>query len=500
MAEYKSNYTGLEIDTAIGLANTALQAETDPIFSASASANITSEDITNWNGKSDFSGSYNDLTDKPTIPDVSNFITKDVNDLTYYELKTAVGNSIVMSIDSSTYVLTVSLKNSAGTVLNTQTVDLPLETMVVGGSYDSTNKKIILTLKNGQTIEFSVADLVSGLQSEITSNNKLSADLVDDTSTTNKFVSASDKTTWDGKYTKPIAGIPSTDLAEAVQTSLGKADTALQSETYTGTKTKEKMNGSTVASSGEADLGTVLTQHQDISGKQDIIQYSTMPTASSETVGKIVQFTGTTDSTYTNGYFYIGAGSSGSYSWTNLPVQASGSNIAIAPINGRSITYPFDFSTAQAGIYVANSAPLGTSDMKFYYKITESGSVNEISLNLFVLSLSKSFTEASSGTVFGTAFGIKRTADSDDGKLYMAYLQKQPLNQLNFSLTDLNCKTITNNNQSISGAKTFSEPPKTTSAPTNQYHLTNKKYVDDLVGNINTILATLTTPSNGGNE
>lgn len=143
--------------------------------------------------------SYNNLTDKPTIPDVSNFITKDVNNLTYYELKTATGNSIAMSIDSSTYVLTVSLKNSAGTVLNTQTVDLPLETMVVGGSYDSTNKKIILTLKNGQTVEFSVADLVSGLQSEITSSNKLSADLVDDTNTTNKFTNATEKSTWNAK-------------------------------------------------------------------------------------------------------------------------------------------------------------------------------------------------------------------------------------------------------------------------------------------------------------
>ena len=29
---------------------------------------ILSSDITNWNNKSDFSGSYNDLTDKPTIP------------------------------------------------------------------------------------------------------------------------------------------------------------------------------------------------------------------------------------------------------------------------------------------------------------------------------------------------------------------------------------------------------------------------------------------------
>ena len=46
--------------------------ESDPIFSASAAAGITSTDITNWNGKSNFSGSYNDLTDKPTIPTVNN--------------------------------------------------------------------------------------------------------------------------------------------------------------------------------------------------------------------------------------------------------------------------------------------------------------------------------------------------------------------------------------------------------------------------------------------
>jgi hypothetical protein len=37
---------------------------------------------------------------------------------------------------------------------------------------------------------------VAGLQSEITSSNKLDADLVDDSTSTNKFVTASDKTTW----------------------------------------------------------------------------------------------------------------------------------------------------------------------------------------------------------------------------------------------------------------------------------------------------------------
>lgn len=46
--------------------------ETDPIFSASIASGITSADISAWNGKSNFSGSYNDLTNKPTIPTVNN--------------------------------------------------------------------------------------------------------------------------------------------------------------------------------------------------------------------------------------------------------------------------------------------------------------------------------------------------------------------------------------------------------------------------------------------
>lgn len=46
--------------------------ETDPVFSASPAADITAADISSWDAKSDFSGSYNDLTDKPTIPTVGN--------------------------------------------------------------------------------------------------------------------------------------------------------------------------------------------------------------------------------------------------------------------------------------------------------------------------------------------------------------------------------------------------------------------------------------------
>jgi len=44
-----------------------------------------------------------------------------------------------------------------------------------------------------------------------------------------RHITATERTAWDGKYTKPSAGIPKADLASDVQTSLGKADTALQS-------------------------------------------------------------------------------------------------------------------------------------------------------------------------------------------------------------------------------------------------------------------------------
>ena len=107
----------------------------------------------------------------------------------------AYAHSLELTINSQTYVLTATLKNTSGETLGTpQTIDLPLETMVVSGSYDDATKKVILTLKNGNTVDFSVADLVSGLQTEITSTNKLNSDLVNDTNQNNKFVTSAEKT------------------------------------------------------------------------------------------------------------------------------------------------------------------------------------------------------------------------------------------------------------------------------------------------------------------
>ena len=67
----------------------------------------------------------------------------------------------------------------------------------------------------------------------------------------------------------------------------------------------------------------------------DVMQYSTMPTAGADNLGKIVQFTGTTDANYTNGYFYkcVSDGQDpATYSWSNIQVQdtpQSGTTVTI---------------------------------------------------------------------------------------------------------------------------------------------------------------------------
>ena len=113
---------------------------------------------------------------------------------------TKYGATLSLTIDSTSYVVTAQLKDQDGNNLGTaQTIDLPLESVVVSGAYDSVTKEVVLTLQGGSTIRFSVADLVSGLQTEITALNMLSADLVDDTNTTHKFVTTTEKSTWNGK-------------------------------------------------------------------------------------------------------------------------------------------------------------------------------------------------------------------------------------------------------------------------------------------------------------
>jgi hypothetical protein len=104
---------------------------------------------------------------------------------------TKYGASLSMSLNTTTYVLTVGLKDQDGNTLGTvQTVDFPVESLVMDVEWNSTTKAIDITLKNGTTTSIPATDITNGLQPTIDSSHKLSADLVDDTSTTHKFATA----------------------------------------------------------------------------------------------------------------------------------------------------------------------------------------------------------------------------------------------------------------------------------------------------------------------
>ena len=74
--------------------------------------NITIQDITNWNAKSDFSGSYNDLTDLPPLPTKFSDLTNDMNLATESFVLSAIEE-----MDLSKYVLLEDLQEAYATKL-----------------------------------------------------------------------------------------------------------------------------------------------------------------------------------------------------------------------------------------------------------------------------------------------------------------------------------------------------------------------------------------------
>ena len=129
--------------------------ELDPIFTNSPAYTITYNDITNWNDKSNFSGSYNDLTNKPFIPtktsDLTNdsgFIDKNVNNLANYTLSTNIsevgltGNYNDLLNTPTLPTKTSDLNNDSGFITNTvndltnYTLTSSLATVATTGSYN----------------------------------------------------------------------------------------------------------------------------------------------------------------------------------------------------------------------------------------------------------------------------------------------------------------------------------------------------------------------------
>lgn len=127
-------YTTAQTNTKISQAVSGKTNQSD--FSghtANTTVHVTAQDKTNWNAKSDFSGSYNDLTDKPTIPTVPTSNTAFTNDAGYL-----VANDITGKTNQSDF--TAHTSNASIHVTTAQTAAWDAKSNFSGSYNDLTDK------------------------------------------------------------------------------------------------------------------------------------------------------------------------------------------------------------------------------------------------------------------------------------------------------------------------------------------------------------------------
>ena len=195
-----------------------LTSESDPVFTASAAAGITSSDITNWNSKTSNTGTVTQVKVGTTAYNPSNGVVS----LPAYP--TSLPASDVSSWAKAATKPTYTASE-------------------VGAATQS-------------DINSAISDLIGTAPEALNTLGEIADALNDDAnlaSTLTNQISA--------KYTKPSTGIPKTDLASDVKTSLGKADSSLQGITFNGTTATVNNGIAAITATIPAAPGTLNTNN-----------------------------------------------------------------------------------------------------------------------------------------------------------------------------------------------------------------------------------------------
>lgn len=177
-------------------------------------------------------------------------------------------NNILSIIEDNEYVTATAITDLHDRLLiveNNNSGSIITEADITAWGFTKNTGTITGVSANGTSVSTSGVANIPAASTSAYGVTKLS-DATNSTSTTlaataNAVKQAYDLANGKGTYSKPSTGIPKSDLASAVQTSLGKADTALQSytEQYTGTITGVSANGTSVATSGVANIPAATT-------------------------------------------------------------------------------------------------------------------------------------------------------------------------------------------------------------------------------------------------
>lgn len=122
---------------------------------ANTDVHVTAQDKNNWNSKSDFSGSYNDLTDKPTIPTVPTNVSEFTNDAGYITANAVSGKADTSAVTQVNNALTAHTANTDVHVTAAEKSTWNNKSDFTGDYNDLTNKPTIPTYTAGDGITIS---------------------------------------------------------------------------------------------------------------------------------------------------------------------------------------------------------------------------------------------------------------------------------------------------------------------------------------------------------
>ena len=293
-----------------------------------AMGDIVSHDADEF-AEAEHTHAISDVTNLQTTLDGKQAQITSTNKLSADLLSEGTTNKLVSSTEKTTWNNKQNAISDLTTIRNNASAGAGAATTIAGYGdivthdadefAEATHSHAISDVTNLQTT-------LDGKQASITSTNKLSADLISD-GTTNKTVTSTEKTTWNNKQnaisdlstirsgaeagatavqpgdladvatsgdyedltntptipTKTsdltndegfITGITSSDVTTALGYTPYNSTNPAGYTNNVGTITGVKMNGTSKGTSGVVDLGTVITAHQDISGKANTADLS----------------------------------------------------------------------------------------------------------------------------------------------------------------------------------------------------------------------------------
>lgn len=249
-------------------------------------------------------------------------------------------------------------------------------------------------------------------------------------------------------------------------------------------------------------------KYVDDSIASSAIQYFTMPTASQDTVGKIVQYTGGDTEDYIQGYFYIGTidqeevggETVTTYGWENIEVQGGGDlsnyytkseiNSLIPPIYTLEVSENIDDRSGQISLYTSReNASKVINDIvnsnKDYGVIllhstnTNSGRNYLMLPNYFINSDTSNYE-----------FYSYSSAQNQQSNYYLYIVRKLRISGYwnNGVFTAYNVYIESGDNIQIS--QILTKANTTSYNVTSDYNPAHKKYVDDITGSLSNLATT----------